>query len=60
MEMTKKVWKYIEKNKIDIDSLSEATGVSRKLFRGNPDRPMNATEFLEVCAYLKINPREFT
>ena len=54
MEMTKKVWKYIEKNKI------EATGVSRKLFRGNPDRPMNATEFLEVCAYLKINPREFT
>lgn len=58
MKMTKRIGNYLIEHKIDPNKLSEATGVSVDVLKGEPDRAMNATEFLEICAYLHIRPEE--
>lgn len=58
MKMTRKLGNYLEKHCIDAKLVSEATGVNMEVLQKNPIRSMNATEFLEVCAYLRIKPEE--
>ena len=52
MEITE----YIRKNNISAAEISENTKVDLDLLLGNTDRKMNATEMLEICSYLGIDP----
>ncbi len=56
--MTKKIYRYMEIHRIDMEKVSKETGIDRKIFQKKPARPLNATELCEVCAYLKIQPEE--
>ena len=56
--MTKKIYRYMEIHRIDIEKVSKKTGIDRRVFQKEPLRPLNATELCEVCAYLKIQPEE--
>lgn len=46
---------YIKNNHISISELAEKTGVSIDKFEQH-NIIFEASEFLEICAYLKINP----
>ena len=49
---------FFEKNEIKIEWISEKTGIPReKLIRGYK-RPLNADEFLRLCALFEIEPEE--
>ena len=56
MEITKEIVEYIKKNNISVTEVSEKTKVDINLLSGNLDRKMNATELLEVCSYLELDP----
>lgn len=56
MEITKEIVDYIKKNNISVTEISEKTKVDINLLSGNSERKMNATEMLEVCSYLEIDP----
>ncbi len=58
MNITRKVQLYIRDCSIDVEEVQRQTGVSKALLTGESNRPFNATEFLEVCTYLKIKPEE--
>lgn len=56
MEVTREIIEYIRKNNISVREISEKTKVDINLLLGNLDRKMNATEMLEICSYLGIDP----
>lgn len=56
MEITREIIEYIRKNNISAAEISENTKVDLDLLLGNTDRKMNATEMLEICSYLGIDP----
>lgn len=56
MEITKEIIEYIKNNNISVAEVSEKTKVDINLLSGNLDRKMNATELLEVCSYLELDP----
>lgn len=56
MEITREIVEYIRKNNISAAEISENTKVDLDLLLGNTDRKMNATEMLEICSYLGIDP----
>ena len=56
MEITREIVEYIKKNNISVTEISEKTKVDINLLSGNSERKMNATEMLEVCSYLEIDP----
>ena len=47
---------YFEKNRIDIDEISEKTGIERRKFSGDCRKSLTAGEFLDLCAILQIKP----
>ncbi len=58
MKTTRKLQLYIKEHEIRVDDIVEATGVEKALLNGEAERALNATELLEVCACLKIDPKE--
>ena len=56
MEITREIVEYIRKNNISAAEISENTKLDLDLLLGNADRKMNATEMLEICSYLGIDP----
>lgn len=56
MDITREIIEYIRKNNISAAEISENTKVDLDLLLGNTDRKMNATEMLEICSYLGIDP----
>ncbi len=60
MKTTRKLQLYIREHEVNIEELAEVTGVSKELMSGKVSRALNATELLEVCAYLKIDPKEIS
>ena len=56
MEITREIVEYIRRNNISAIDVSEKTKVDINLLLGKSDRKMNATEMLEVCSYLGIDP----
>lgn len=59
MEVTKEIVDYIRNNNISAMEISKKTKVDINLLLGNSDRKMNATEMLEICSYLGIDPLSF-
>ena len=59
MEITRKIIAYIQKENISIKDLSRRTGVAEDVLSENAVRALNASEFLEVCNYLKKDPYDF-
>ena len=59
MEITREIVEYIRKNNISAAEISENKKVDLDLLLGNTDRKMNATEMLEICSYLGIDPLSF-
>lgn len=47
---------YFEKNRINIDEISEKTGIDRQKFSGDYRKVLTASEFLELCVALDIKP----
>lgn len=48
--------KYFEKNRIDIEEISEKTGISKSKFSKNARTRLTADEFLRLCVLLGIKP----
>lgn len=57
MDMTKKIINYIDKNSISMEAVADETGVSIDLLKSNGKRKLNATEMLEICKFLDIDPK---
>lgn len=61
--VTKKVGEYISSLGIKISVLSRDTGISRNIldacFSKDGTRVLRADEFLLICDFLDIDPREF-
>lgn len=49
---------YLKKNKISAKQVAEHTGISEDKLLTDTTKTLNATEFLELCAYLNIKPEE--
>lgn len=49
---------YFEKNRINIDEISEKTGIEKRKFSEDYRQALTASEFLELCAVLHIEPKE--
>ena len=50
--------KYFEKNRINIDEISENTGIKRYKLSKEYKTPLTAEEFLQLCVFLQISPEE--
>ncbi|MBR5564561.1 MAG: hypothetical protein IKW08_00190 [Roseburia sp.] len=50
--------KYFEKNRIDIEEISEKTGIKKEKLSENYRYPLTSEEFLELCFFLGIKPEE--
>lgn len=57
MNISKKIINYIEKNSLSIEMIADKTGVNVDLLSNNSKRKLNATEMLEVCNFLDIDPK---
>lgn len=57
MNISKRIINYIEKNSLSIEMIADKTGVNVDLLSNNSKRKLNATEMLEVCNYLDIDPK---
>lgn len=57
MDITKHLINYIADNSLSIESISDATGVDLNVLKNQGNRKLNATEMLEVCHYLQIDPK---
>lgn len=57
MNISKKIINYIEKNSLSIEMIADKTGVNVDLLSKNSKRKLNATEMLEVCNFLDIDPK---
>ena len=47
---------YFEKNRISVEWISECTGIGIDKISENYGQPLNATEFLELCVFLGVQP----
>ena len=56
---TQKLKYYISINQISINEIVENTGVSKRKLTDTSNAVFNATEFLEICCFLKVDPRIF-
>ena len=54
MEITHRVVDYIQKHHLSAEEIAGKTGVAGKAQRG-----LNASEFLTICSYLKVDPYDF-
>lgn len=58
MSVSEKVINYIKLNNISVSRIAKDTGIEEEKLLGDK-LPFNATEFLELCFYLNVNPEEF-
>ena len=49
---------YFEKNRIDIEEISEKTGIKKHKLSKEYKTPLTAEEFLRLCVFLRISPEE--
>ena len=56
--MTMRLAEYIRDNQISTGQVAEETGIPEEKLRTDTDSILNATEFLELCAYLNVKPEE--
>lgn len=56
---TQKLRYYISRNQISLSDISENTGVSKSKLAETSKMDFNATEFLEICYFLNVDPRIF-
>ena len=57
MGITERIINYIEKNSLSIEVIADKTGVNVDLLSNKNKRKLNATEMLEICNYLDIDPK---
>lgn len=57
MDISKRIINYIEKNSLSIEMIADKTGISADLLSNKSKRKLNATEMLEICNYLDIDPK---
>ncbi len=57
MDISKRIIHYIEKNSLSIEMIADKTGVNVDLLSNKSKRKLNATEMLEICNYLDIDPK---
>ncbi|MDE6026175.1 MAG: hypothetical protein K2G45_12085 [Lachnospiraceae bacterium] len=57
MDVTRQLINYITDNSLSVENISDATGVDLNILKNNGNRKLNATEMLEVCHYLQIDPK---
>ena len=50
--------RYIEENRIDAKSLAAHAGIDAGKLRKDYKEPLDAEEFLSLCAYLGIRPEQ--
>lgn len=55
MQMTKKIIHYISDHALSIEEISSATGVEADVLLDGK-RPLDASELLEICQYLQLDP----
>lgn len=55
MRMTRQIIKYIREHAVSVEEVAKETGVESEVLN-TARRPLNATEFLEICHYLHIDP----
>lgn len=55
MHMTRKIIKYIREHAVSVEELARETGVELDVLN-TAKRPLNASEFLEICNYLHLDP----
>lgn len=58
MHMTEQIIRYIQKNALSMEDIAKATGVELSLLQ-EQHRSLNATELLEICNYLQMDPWMF-
>lgn len=56
---TQKLKYYISRNQISVSEIEEKTGVPKSKLVESSNAVFNATEFLEICYFLKVDPRIF-
>ena len=56
--VTKQLAEYLKNNQISTKQVAEHTGISEEKLLTDTTKTLNATEFLELCAYLNIQPEE--
>ena len=56
---TQKIREYISENQISISEIAERKGVVKSKLEETSEENFNATEFLEICYFLKVDPRIF-
>ena len=49
---------YFEKNRININEISEKTGIKKHKLSKEYKTPLTAEEFLRLCVFLQISPEE--
>ena len=52
--------RYIEENRIDAKSLAAHAGIDAGKLRKDYKEPLDAEEFLSLCAYLGIRPEQYS
>lgn len=57
MDITKRIIDYIEKKSLSVEMIADKTGVNADLLSNKGKRKLNATEMLEVCNFLDIDPK---
>lgn len=58
MHMTEQIIRYIQKNTLSMKEIEKETGVELSLLQ-EQHRSLNATELLEICRYLQLDPWMF-
>ncbi len=58
MKMTKAIAMYVKENNLDVDEISKDTGVPKVKLYVDSKSPLNATEMLKLCSYLKLRPEK--
>ena len=56
MRMTQYIICYIKKKALCVETIAEATGVQAQMLSGQCSRSFSASEMLEICNYLKVDP----
>lgn len=59
MEITHRVVDYIQKHHLSAEEIAAKTGVAGEILSGKTQRGLNASEFLTICSYLKVDPYDF-
>ena len=55
MEITHRVVDYIQKHHLSAEEIAGKTGVAGEILSGKVQRGLNASEFLAICSYLKVD-----